>query len=130
MSKKNDLGAAIVRAAEVQSEKQLTNDLARELRKAIEVQGERELKRKGRTEAKGICDEIKQDATVSLDKGYATGQFVESNKVKNRYGRGKLPSWRIETKSSIAHFLEYGTDDTEEHAFYAKAALRHGGTPD
>lgn len=100
-----------------------------------------ELLRKTKEFAEDVRDTARKIALMDMDKGYATGQFVESIQVKRRRkdfakdprARGQFaagPAWRVESDDDKANLLEYGTgvDAPGGHATWVDLdGVRHWG---
>jgi predicted phage gp36 major capsid-like protein len=130
-------------------------ELEREILDKIQHDGE--LRRKTKEFAEDVRDTARRIALMDMDKGYATGKFVESIHVaRRRNARGQFqagPAWRVESNDDKANLLEYGTGvdapgghatwvdldgvrhwgpntPTPAYATFAKTALHYGGTSD
>ncbi|MBB3752613.1 hypothetical protein FHT44_005125 [Mycolicibacterium sp. BK634] len=105
-----------------------------------------DVKRQTREFALEVRDYARMRALQDMDRGYATGHFVESIQIQRlrRWWRKTMPNWRIFSDDPKSHMLEDGTGDdapgthspwgrftpTPAYHTFAKTAFHFGGTPD
>lgn len=114
-----------------------------------------DIKRQAKENAENIRDYAKELALREMNRGYATGKFVESIKIRRikRWFRKTMPNYELFSDDPIANLLEHGTNsdapgghatwiglDGERHfgpntptpAYntFAKTAFHFRGTPD